>query len=70
MRVDGSLLEAISRFHELQRGRLGVLVIDMEEQCMGGGVGDNIRHVYLRLLSALNCPFGLLKQWCQHLLHY
>lgn len=35
-------------------------MIDMEEQCMGGGVGDNIRHV-LEVTQRLKLPVWLIE---------
>lgn len=58
MLVNGSLLNAISEFSGL--GTLGVLVIDMEEQCMGGGVGANIRRV-LELARFRNLPVWFIE---------
>lgn len=58
MLVNGSLLDAISGFSG--PGKTGVLVIDMEEQCMGGGVGTNIRRV-LELARHRNIPVWFIE---------
>ncbi|MGC4125788.1 cysteine hydrolase family protein [Enterobacter sp.] len=58
MLVNGSLLGAVSEFSG--PGKLAVLVIDMEDRCMGGGVGTNIRCV-LELARLRNLPVWFIE---------